>query len=312
MRSVELLRRAVMVLAVAAALASFLPASASATAWTATGSTTTRLVYNQGVTFDAATGFFFFDGVSSAANSNLYKTDSALRQLASKRAFIPATPEGYNHAGDLTFDPGRQRLLVPLECYHPRLPDPNTCKTGAVGVVDPACLRFLYYVNLAGIQKAMWAEISPDGKWVLTSSGRNLLAYRATDINSRTAAAQRRGKAGAISYVDLGTVLPAAGVTGATFYLDPTADAYRLLVSLNNGGTFAAVSYSFSTAGGVPTAGSPVPEITVTRSSRNNEPEGLAWTPSFNGSYPLGGAVHWQMLPSLPLSTRILNYVPVP
>jgi hypothetical protein len=47
--------------------------------------------------------------------------------------------------------------------------------------------------------------------------------------------------------------------------------------------------------------------VTVTQSSSNNESAGLAATGVFNGSYPLGGVLHWQMLASIKLYSRILK-----
>jgi hypothetical protein len=55
---------------------------------------------------------------------------------------------------------------------------------------------------------------------------------------------------------------------------------------------------------------SPATEITLTRSSLDDEPEGLTVTSSVNGSAPLGGVLHWQMLPASKFYTRILNYLP--
>jgi hypothetical protein len=46
----------------------------------------------------------FFDGVSSLTNSGVYRTDAQLRQDGANPTVIPRTREGYNHAGDLSFD----------------------------------------------------------------------------------------------------------------------------------------------------------------------------------------------------------------
>ena len=92
--------------------------------------------------------------------------------------------EGYNHIGDPTWDPGEGgRVLLPLECFTPGVG--NTCGTGSFGVADPATLDFRYYVKLdpAEIPKAMWAETSPDGSLIWTSSGDDLLAYRSTEVS---------------------------------------------------------------------------------------------------------------------------------
>src|SRR4029079_1102339 len=95
-----------------------------------------------------------------------------------------AQTEGYNHIGDPTWKPGDGgRVILPMECYDPASGQ-NTCNKGAFGVADPATLAFRYYVNLdpAEIPKAMWAETSPDGKLIWTSSGNDLLAYRTSDV----------------------------------------------------------------------------------------------------------------------------------
>lgn len=295
------------------------PAFAS---WDLESTRTTSVAYNQGVAFDPALGNFFFVGVDSTSNSALYRTDSRLSLQAANIAVIPATKQGYNHVGDPSFDaknvsvtdPGKPRVLLPLECYYPSSGG-NTCGSGAFGVVDPSNLAFLYYVRLwtGQIQKAMWDEISPDGRWIWTSSGTHLLAYSAADVNKTTADNQLSGVWGGIGAKDLGAVLPTASVTGGAFYTDPASGAQRLLLALNRGTYFQIVSYGVGAASdGSPVLLSTTPstEVTVTQSSSNNESEGLAVTPVFNGSYPLGGPLHWLMLPSVKLYSRILNYTP--
>jgi hypothetical protein len=73
------------------------------------------IAYNQGVAYDRATGGWFFSGATSPTNSGLFRTDSRLRPTAGRYAAIPVTREGFNHIGDVSFDPPRRRLLVPLE-----------------------------------------------------------------------------------------------------------------------------------------------------------------------------------------------------
>jgi hypothetical protein len=286
--------------------------------WRPSGLTPASIAYNQGITFDPARGEFFFTGVSSLATSGLYRTNSRLVQTLANVAVLPATREGYNHAGDLSFDPIGRRLLLPLECYYPASGG-NTCRVGAIGVADPFSLRFLYYVNLnaAQIQKAMWAEVSSDGRWIWTSSGTHLLVYRAAEVNAAAAARQRAGKLGGISATDLGSVLPSAGVTGAAFYQDVFTRAPRLLLALNQGTYSEVISYATrSTRDGTPTVtGTPTSEITMPQSASDNESEGLAVTGAGVALNPLGGVLDWQMLPELrPTSffTRILSYLPTP
>jgi hypothetical protein len=205
-------------------------------------------------------------------------------------------------------------VLLPLECYYPNQGG-NTCGTGAIGVASPASLRFLYYVNLdrSQIQKAMWDELSPDGRWIWTSSGTHLLAYPSASVNAATAAAQRAGAIGGIIGKDLGPVLPSSGVTGAAFYTDPTSGVPQLLLSLNLGASFEVVSYPTGVApDGSPIllSTSPTTEIALTKSFNDSEPEGLAVTGPVNSLYPLSGVLHWQMLPAIPLYSSILNYAP--
>ena len=286
--------------------------------WRPSALTPASIAYNQGISFDPARRDFFFTGVSSLTSSGVYRTNSRLVQTAANGAVLPATREGYNHAGDLSFDPVGRRLLLPLECYYPASGG-NTCGTGAIGVADPVSLRFLYYVNLnaAQIQKAMWAEVSPDGRWIWTSSGTHLLVYRAVDVNAAAAARQRAEKRAGITATDLGSVLPSAGVTGAAFYQDVFTRAPRLLLALNQGTYSEVISYPTGSArNGTPTlTGTPRSEITVPRSASENESEGLAVTGAGVALNPLGGVLDWQMLPELtPTSffTRILSYLPTP
>ena len=157
----------------------------------------------------------------------------------------------------------------------------------------------------------MWDEITPDGAWIFTSSGTHLLAYGGADINKQRADYQLQGVWGGLGGTDFGAVLPTSNVSGAAFYV--VSGVLRLFLALNQGTQFQVISYGIGTASdGTPVllSSTPTTEITVTKSSANNEPEGLAITGLFNGSYPLGGMLHWQMLPSSKLYIRILNYLP--
>jgi len=184
------------------------------------------LEYFQGLTHDRA-GDRYFSGVFQG----LYATDASLAERARLPIALPESVRalGFNHIGDLTWDPAQGgRLILPLECYTPGAPGgSNTCGRGAFGVADPATLGWRYLVRLdpADIPKAMWAEASPDGRLVWTSSGPDLLAYRASDVSAATAAAGTlirpvRRVAGGV---------PASGVTGAAFHRG------RLLIGGQNG-----------------------------------------------------------------------------
>lgn len=300
----------------AVAAASVWHAAPAAADWRLSNTTFASILYNQGITFDQARGDFFLDGVISTSNSGLYRANSELSLTAANFSVLPGTTEGYNHAGDLSFDPLRRRVLLPLECYYPANGG-NTCGVGAIGVADPTTLRFLYYVNLAPeqIAKAMWVEVSPDGRWIWTSSGTHLLVYRASDINPDVARQQRAGKMGGIVGEDLGAVLPTDGVTGASFYTEPFTGTGHLLLALNRGTYAEIVSYDLGPGRGTPrlTSHRPTSLITVPQSFFDHESEGVAITLPLNLSTPLGGVLHWQMLPVitlLSLYSRILTYSP--
>ena len=133
----------------------------------------------------------WFDGVFIG----LYRADANLQPRRRNDVVIPAevtAREGYNHVGDLTWDAREGgRILLPLECFYPGRPGgANSCGTGSIGVADPRTLRWRYYVKLdpAEIPKAMWAEVSPDGRLVWTSAGADLLAYRTGDVTRARAA----------------------------------------------------------------------------------------------------------------------------
>src|SRR6478752_717568 len=106
--------------------------------WTETGHSPIPFTYYQGVTSDDR-GHFYFDGIFVG----LYRADRGLSEQARQDEEIPPdvfAAEGYNHMGDLTWDAAEGgRVLLPLECYYPNRPgDANSCKTGSIGVADPA------------------------------------------------------------------------------------------------------------------------------------------------------------------------------
>jgi hypothetical protein len=239
--------------------------------WVETGFSPIPIVYYQGVTSDPG-GSLFFDGFTVG----VYRTDNALTQQASVSNAIPtdvSQREGYNHIGDISWDStGGGRLLLPLECY--LFGQGNFCGTGSIGVADPQTLAWRYYVKLdpAEIQKAMWAEVSPDGSLVWTSAGNDLLAYRSSDITLANAAPQ-----GPIIHPvrRLVGAVPPSGVTGATFYQG------RLFLAGQDNGPFRVWSIDVDT-------GERRLEI---EKNVFGESEGLD---IFDG---LGGVLHWQIGP---------------
>ena len=229
------LRIALLVFAICAMTA---PAAAQAQdpgRWTETGFDLVPLEYFQGLTSDHRDNIYF-DGLFSG----LYRTDLALTEEARNNAAIPGDVfqrERYNHIGDITWDRREGgRILLPLECFIPFSPNPNPCKTGSIGVADPDTLQWRYYVKLdpAYIDKAMWAETSPDGKLLWTSNGalnggNDLLAYSMKEIKEANAA-----PAGPLlePVRVIANAVPPSGITGAVFHKG------RLFLAGQRGGPF--------------------------------------------------------------------------
>ena len=243
--------------------------------WVLTGASSIPTTYWQGLTSDPSKRNVFFVGVFEG----LWRTTPGLSQTAGIGSAIPPqvkTAEGYNHIGDPTWNRAEGgRVLLPLECYTPGTG--NTCGTGSFGVADPSTLSWRYYVKLdpAEIPKAMWAESSPDGSLVWTSSGNDLLAYRSSDIVAANAAplgapirAARR----------LAGAVPPTGVTGAVF------DRGRLLLAGEHDGTYQVWGLD-------PASGKRRPEIEM---KVCGESEGL------DTIRTLGGELHWLIAPSDP------------
>jgi hypothetical protein len=211
------MRRAVVLLCLLAVAA---PAQAADPGrWRFSGVSKIPLEYYQGMTSDPARRLWF-DGVFAG----LYRADAALHEQARDATEIPpdvTVREGYNHIGDIGWDRREGgRVLLPLECYYPGQPNGgNTCRTGSIGVARPGTVKWRYYVKLspAEIPKAMWAEVSPDGRLLWTSSGPDLLAYRTADI-SPAGAAPAAAPIHAVRR--LAGAVPPTGITGAAFYGD--------------------------------------------------------------------------------------------
>jgi hypothetical protein len=234
------------------------------------------LSYFQGLTHSAA-GSWFFDGITVG----LARTDRDLRQRAAvANAVAPdLAAQGFNHIGDPTWDAREGgRLLLPLECYVPGQPNGgNTCGRGAIAVADPATLAPRYAVALdpADIPKAMWAEVSPGGTELWTSSGEDLLAYDATAIAPGATAPLRpvRRLAGAV---------PPSGITGAAFYRG------RLFLAGQDRGTLQV--WSVDVTGATP----PRLELELELPGVAAESEGLDVLDA------RGGVLHWLLSPFAP------------
>jgi hypothetical protein len=253
--------------------------AAPETGWIETGSSQVPLEYFQGVTSDQQRDLYF-DGVFVG----LYRTDSNLVEEARNVNPIPesvgdrATGEGYNHIGDITWDKREGgRVLLPLECFFPFIG--NFCGTGSIGVADAETLQWRYYVKLdpAFIDKAMFAEVSPNGKLLWTSNGglnggHDLLAY---DMSQITAANAAPGGPLLKPVIVLPNAVPPGGITGATFY------KHQFLVASAQGTTFRVWSIDLND-------GSRTLEIEKTVLG---ESEGL------DISKVLGGTLHWLITP---------------
>ena len=211
--------RALRTAALAALLALMLCAPAGAKdpgRWTLTGWSSVSNFYWQGVTSAGPGAPLYFSGIVEG----LYRTDRWLKETAAMSPAIPAVGEGGGglqpRGRHLVRRADGKRVLLPLECYTAGGPNGgNTCGTGAIGTADPDTLAFRYYVKLdpAEIAKAMWVEASPDGL-LWTSSGNDLLAYSAADVNSANASPA----APPIHSVRrLTGAVPPSGVTGAAF-----------------------------------------------------------------------------------------------
>jgi hypothetical protein len=243
--------------------------------WTLSGWSNVSNLYWQGVTSAGPSGPLYFSGLVDG----LHRTNRWLSQPATISPAIPASVnavEGYNHVGDISFD-GRdgKRVLLPLECYSPGGPNGgNTCGTGAIGTADPDTLTFRYYVKLdpAEIAKAMWVEAGPDGL-LWTSSGNDLLAYRAADVSLANASP---GAPPIHSVRRLAGAVPPSGVTGAAFR------SGRLFLAGAEGSTYQVWSINLATGSR---------RLEVQLKHVQGEAEGLHVTSL------LGGSLHFLVAP---------------
>jgi hypothetical protein len=187
--------------------------------------------YREGVASDPA-GSFYFSGVWTG----LYRTGPTLLETARNRRAIPRDVrqlEGYNHIGDISWDAGEGgRLLLPLDCLPTSRRPVTSCNATAIAVVDPHTLAWRYHVRLhpAYMSRIRWVEASPDGSLIWTSSGRDFIAYRASDVTAANASSSGR------ALVPVRRVrrarAPTPAVSGAAFYGD------NLLVAGSKGTLF--------------------------------------------------------------------------
>jgi hypothetical protein len=196
--------------------------------------------------------------------------------------------EKYNHIGDIAWDAGEGgRLLLPLESYAPFEADQNPGKTGGVGVMDPATLKWRYYVKLdpAEIPKAQWFATDAPRGLLWTVSGSDLLAYNIADVNPASAA-----PAGAVIHsvrTIPGAVPNGAGgavVLNGRIYLSTQVGEVDQVVSIEPG------------------TGASRVEVEL---PGKLEAEGMEIGPY------LGGSLHWELVPGGGLSsTQLIDLVP--
>jgi len=212
--------RAICLLAAMTLVASLvLAATASARdpgRWVLTGASSIPSNYWQGLATSPSENNIFFIGPAQG----LWQTTPQLVQTAGVDKEIPTDLRhtiGYNHIGDPTWLGGEGgRIVLPMECFDPSANPTNTCGKGAFGIADAHTLAFRYYVQLDPkfIPKAMWAETSPNGKLIWTSSGDDLIAYRASQV----AAANAAPSGPELKPVKrLKDAVPPTGITGAVF-----------------------------------------------------------------------------------------------
>ena len=233
----------------------------------------TPIAYFQGVTASPR-GAVFFSGTNG-----VFGTTASLRETGRRDPGIPpevAAQDGYDHIGDLSYDEAEGgRLLLPLECYRVGGPNAgNHCGTGSIGVMDPRTLRWRYRVKLdpSDIKKAMWNEVSPDGRSLYTQDGRDLLRYdlsQITPANAAPAGPQLRP----VQRVE--GAFPSGQATGATFHRG------RLLVAEYSGTLFRVWRVDTTTG---------KRRLEIERQIAG-ESEGLMTARA------RGGTLHWQVMP---------------
>jgi hypothetical protein len=241
--------------------------------WLFTGHSDVPFEYFQGITSDNKKNLYF-DGLFVG----LYRTDLDLNEEARNPYVIPpqvVNGTGYTHIGDITWDRREGgRVLLPLECLFAFFC--TNGPTGAIGVADPDTLQWRYHVELdpAFIDKAMWAETSPNGKllWTSSGSGKDLLAYDMDDISPQNAWPDGPKLKPVIRFVN---AVPPSGITGATFY------KHRLLLAGARGSAFQV--WSIDTSDGSR-------ELVLDRTVVG-ESEGLDIVKA------MGGVLHWQVTP---------------
>ena len=232
--------------------------------------------YQQGLAPDGAGSVFW-----AGASSGVFRGDEQLVEKLNLRQAIPGfvrQADGVEQIGDPTWDPSQGgRILLPLSCGSGGAVIAG-CPRAALAVMDRALIwRYRVRLEQADVTNIGWAEASPEGDVVWTSSGRDLLAYSTADIvpaaGSATAMPLRAVRR-------LRDAAPAGLVTGAAF------SGGRLLLASRDAGRSQVWSLD------VRDGQSPSTRLEIERTVAG-EPEGLG---AFDGR---GGLLHWVVAPTV-------------
>ena len=278
------------------ALAGAAPAAAATgDTWTLVEHRHVPIEYYQGLTFVGSQTFFV--GVFRGGDL----TDASLRRQRTRQNLIPASVAqgvGFNHVGDPTYDAAGDRLLVGLECYrraaaqaeHVRLRRHRCRRRG------DARLAILGSARPCRRPEGDVAEVSPDGTLLWTSAGRDLIAYRTSDVAPANAA-RGRSSPPIRPVKRLRGAVPPSGANGAAF-----SDG-KLLLAGSSGGV--PQIWSVDVATGKRT-------VQVRLRGTRAEVEGIAVTA------PTGGRLRWLLTPGVISKptygsghSELLTFVPV-
>jgi hypothetical protein len=249
--------------ALAAALAPAAAHAADPGRWFALNDTPVAAGADLGVTSDDDA--FLFAGAPTAG----LRTDLRLGAAVTSAQLLPAdiTALGYDRLGDWTLADGR--VIAPLGCSAPPAQPPGACPPPALGILSPQ-LGWLGRVLLdpTDVAQVTWAEASPDGDLVWTSSGDDLIAYDTATVQAgETPIRPARRLVGAV---------PQGGIANAAFVDD------RLFVAVPRG--FQIWSIDLETG---------EPQLEIER-PYDGQPAGLDVVDA------LGGELHWLISPDDP------------
>ena len=278
-------RRIALAIGCVACVAATSASAADPGKWVVIDKRTVPAYYRQGIASDPAGDVFF-----SGSFAGIYRTQKLVEKATNTSPIPPdvAQTEKYNHIGDIAWDAAEGgRLLLPLESYTPFGPDPNPSKTGSIGVMDPATLKWRYYVKLdpAEIAKTQWVATDAPRGVVWTITDNDLLAYNLSDINPANAAPNG-------PMIHSVRRLPGAAPNGAG---GAVVFGGRIFLSTQVGDVNQIVSVD-------PDTGASQIEVEL---PGNLEAEGLEVGPYLNG------LLHWELVPGGGLSsTTLVDLVP--